>query len=407
MKTVSTVGGPAQAIAVGIVALAAVLAVAPRLTAATPDAAPGEPKTHTLFMGADVLIEQDKVFYRVQDVEGGSFLIKVKGKVVKIPANWGAIKLKVDRSLKLTGTSVAVDHLLVDRTYTPGHDPVKRFMHEQGEEMARADKVADLTVQLEQAKIMTRVGGGVIIPGLTGDPGLIERKLSQMQGASLADFGNSAGTVGRMQDALGQELYDAIDVEFDVSAGTIVRKPFIVVMAQFHAPEAKPDESQNWLYAAELDPLNAKPQKVRIRMGGFPPGFVVEKYQVHVYDGGQELASTVAEKQVPLTRNEAFAYLLLDYFGSHKGATLPATAVLGRLDPATKARLDPELLRRSYFVKVSKDGRPLAAFVDANLAIRADEPVASLVGDVRFLPALENGQPVEGVAELKFSRLAL
>ena len=78
-----------------------------------------EPKTLTLFMGADVLIEQNKQFYKVDDVVGGSFVIKVKGKEVAIPTEQPGINLKAYRSLKITAGSVNVDNLKAVRGYTP------------------------------------------------------------------------------------------------------------------------------------------------------------------------------------------------------------------------------------------------------------------------------------------------
>jgi len=409
MKTMQSAGQPAsRKISVRrlwpLVGAAWVTSISAAPPAPTADQ---DPKTHTLFMGADILVEQGKNAYRVQDVVGGSFVIRVDGKETKVPASWAKIKLKVDRSLKLTTASVQVDHLTVERGYTAGNDPVKLFMARQGESMARADAEATLIEQLAQAQMMKQLGGGVIIPGLTGNPVVLERKLHQEEGRALADFGNFGSAVGQMQDDLTRENFDAIHVEFEVMSVRPVAKPYVVIMARFHPREAKPGEFQNWLYAAQLDPLEAKPQKVRVRMGGFPPGFVIDDSQVHVYDGGQEVATNVADKKVPLTRKEAFAYLLLDYLGGHKGATLPASPAMGRLAPEVRAQLNPEQIKRTYFVKVSPDGLPVAGFVDDGLVTPIDEPMAALLRDVRFFPALDKGKPVEGVAELRFTRLAL
>jgi hypothetical protein len=156
-----------------------------------------------------------------------------------------------------------------------------------------------------------------------------------------------------------------------------------------------------------LKSLDGEPQKVRIHKTGFPRGFEVEKFQVHVYDGANEFVTSTAENQARLTRTEAFTYLLLDYVGSHKGATLPAAPAMGRLTPEEKAQLTPDQLGLTYRVKVTKDGLPGAAFTDAGLSNPADPAVAALIANVRFYPALEQGKPVEGVAELRFARLTL
>ena len=46
--------------------------------AAAPAAAP-EPKTHTLFMGADFDVQQHDNYYRVVNVSGSAFVVNIKG----------------------------------------------------------------------------------------------------------------------------------------------------------------------------------------------------------------------------------------------------------------------------------------------------------------------------------------
>jgi hypothetical protein len=381
--------------------------------AAEPSAGPAEPKTHTLFMGADFSVEFNKQLHRVHDVDAGSFVITVDGKDVKVPANWGAVKIKVDRSLKLTGTSVTIDHLKAERAYTPGNDPVKKFMAQQGETQAAQDAVAASYAVSARAQVESNASNHASRgsePGMAtayGDPATMERMANTTAGQSLSSYSHEAAIQGTMQTELAEELFDAIDLEFDIAAESRIVKPYVVVMAQYHAHGGKPGETLNWLYATALDPLDVRTRKVRIRQGGFPPGYELEKYQVHIYDAGQEVATSVAEKQVSLTRKEAFAYLLIDYLGTHKGATLPATPALGKLTPDEKATLSPDQLRQTIYVKVSADGLPLTASADADFATPVNAAMASLVGDVRFYPALENGRTVEGVAQLKFSHLAL
>ena len=65
--------------------LATCLALASGYAAAPPAGAKTEPKPYTLFMGADFDVQQNKDFYRVQDVDGGSFVIKVNGEQVLVP----------------------------------------------------------------------------------------------------------------------------------------------------------------------------------------------------------------------------------------------------------------------------------------------------------------------------------
>ncbi len=69
--------------------------------------APGD----VLFMGTDLMLQYEKKLYRVEDVEGSAFRIKVDGKDVYVPTQRRAIGLHVDADLKLAGLSVQLDEL--------------------------------------------------------------------------------------------------------------------------------------------------------------------------------------------------------------------------------------------------------------------------------------------------------
>lgn len=377
-----------------------------------------EPKTHTLFMGVDFAVEYQHQFYHVRDVEGGSFVIRVDGKDVKVPANWTAVKIKVDRSLKLSPTSVAVGHLVADRAYTPGNDPVKKYNRQNQEVMAAEEALSASVSRQAAAEVSVTVGksvvarataaGQVAMLGMpTADPAKFERDANAGQAALAASYNNNSGFIGQMQSELAKENFDAIDVTFDVSAAKPIAHPYAVVMAEYRARDAKPNEASNWLYATELQPITEKVRKIHIKQGGFPEGYALQKFQVHLYDGPDEVATSVGDKQVPLTRREAFAYLLLEYLGSHKGATLTAAPAMGRPDDDVRAKLSPEQLDTTYYVKVSKDGLPAGVYADSACSRPIEGTVAATVQDVRFYPALENGAAVEGVAKVRLSRLAL
>ena len=110
---------------------------------------------------------------------------------------------------------------------------------------------------------------------------------------------------------------------------------------------------------------------------------------------------------MPLTRDEAFAYVMIEYFSSHKGATVVATPVLGHLTAEARVGLTSQQISAPYFVKVSKDGLPLAAYADMACTQPVDSVIEPLIANVRFTPALEKGKPVEGVARLVFTHLTL
>jgi hypothetical protein len=116
----------------------------------------------------------------------------------------------------------------------------------------------------------------------------------------------------------------------------------------------------------------------------------------------------VADKRVPLTRDEAFQYVLIDYVSSHKGASLPATPAMGKLPADLRARLGSGQLTQFFYVKVSKEGMPVEAYLDESCSHKVDDPyLQSVIRDLRFNPALEKGRPVGGIALLKLGDLRM
>jgi hypothetical protein len=81
---------------------------------------------------------------------------------------------------------------------------------------------------------------------------------------------------------------------------------------------------------------------------------------------------------------------------------------MGRPPADLPERLAQGLVAKTLYVKVSKDGTATEAFLDPACSRRAEDPyVVSLIRDIRFKPALENGVPVDGVATLTLDRLAM
>ena len=56
-------------------------------------------------------------------------------------------------------------------------------------------------------------------------------------------------------------------------------------------------------------------------------------------------------------------------------------------------------------MKVTADGRPEDAFLDEACSQPVEEPVATIIREVRFYPALENNVEKPGIAKLVFPQI--
>lgn len=397
----------------GLAALCGGLAVAAAKDPAPPPAAPAGPKSHVLFMGTDLAVQRGTNFLRVRDVSGSSFMVKAGEEEVYVPMLMRSANLKIDHALKLAKTTIKLDRLRGDRTYTPANDPRLKAQRRSGA-AAGAAAASDLN-NFRIAELEIAVAASKADPsGPSARTQELERMLDGANEAqaelssTTADFTSVGVHADRMQGDLADGNFDAMEVEFEVSSEVPLDNPYLVVISRFRERGTKPGLARNWIYAKSLEPIGPKPRYVRIREGGFPYGFILEDYQVHIYNRGEEVATNVSPKRVELTRDEALQYLLLQHLGTNKAASVPPKPVLGDLPPDLSARLGAGQYTQTYYVKVDKEGRPGGAFADAACTRRVEDPYLEPVfAGLRFLPALDKGKPIDGVCRVKLGNLRL
>ncbi len=382
-----------------------------------PPAATAEAKPYTLYLGADLEIQQDKAFFRVQDVVGDALVATVNGKERAIPTTAGPVNLRVQRQLKLDGATVTIRDLKSERAYSPANDPWRKWANRGT--MADTGAAERQFVDAQAARDLNAARASN--PALGYAQSVFAAQQPAMQAAfdSAANNFNQAGVdaggdlynpgllAQQTQDDLAKKLFDAMEVDFTVSAPGPLANPYVVLLAQYHDPSEPQGTAHNWIYAQALDAINDRPRTVHILKGGFPPGFVLEKMSVHLYAHGREVATTVAEKRLELTRDEAFQYTVIDYLANHRDSTLPPALALARPPPDLPARLRKGDFAPTCYVKVDKDGLPGEAFTDAACRHRAEDPyLQAAIRDLRFTPALLKGKPVAAVALVDLTDLS-
>ena len=373
---------------------------------AGPAAAP-PPKPYTLFFGADLDIQQGKEFCRVQDVAGDTLVARVDGALRPIPTNAGPVNLRLHQALKLAGTTVTIANLKAERVYTPGNDPVRKFAREQpgSAGLAQYDIAQGKALEAEMNASIGSLSGPLspqVQAGVQAAEAAADQSRAQM---SSAAYDPSEFAI-RMQDELAKQEFDAIEITFDVSAPTPLPHPYIVIVAQYREPGAPAGAVHNWIYAQALDPVDSAPRAVTINRGGFPKGFELQSYQLHLYDRGRELPTSVADRRLSLTRDEAFQYVVLDYFAGHKGQNVPASPALFQLPADLRTHVSDAQFTRTFYVTVTKDGLPTAAYLDPDCRQKLEDPyLQSVLLDIRFTPQLDKGQPIGGIALVKLSHL--
>jgi hypothetical protein len=243
---------------------------------------------------------------------------------------------------------------------------------------------------------------------LLGEPTLLQDATHAADENYLAQSGQAGSDLSIGGKKVLTDGFDAMEVAFEVSSGRRLNSPYVVTLTRFHPKGARPGFVQNLVYAKSLHPIDAHATKIHILEGGFPPGFEVQDFQLHLYERGDEVATNVSQKRVPLTSDEAFEYVKMEYVGAHANATLPAAPAMGNLPADLPAQLASGKYGATYYVRISREGLVEGAFLDADCSRRVEDPyLESVVKGIRFKPALDKGKPVGGVAPLKLSQLAM
>ena len=366
-----------------------------------------QPKTHVLFIGANIELERDKVFQPVEGATADAYLIKSDGKQVKVALTQNS-NLRITETLKIARTSVTVTKFKSEPAYTPGADPFRQFF----EASLIADTHTDATDHAQGEVVRLTFAPVVDSSPIPNQERAIAAQWAKVDTSRDSMF-SSMQEDTRLKSELtnltpGQEKFDAIKVSFEAVPEKDLEHPYCAVVAQVREPSSEPGHTRRIVYVKSFSSMRAgATQKVMIFEGGLPPGYILENAEVHFYDNGQELATSLSRKRVPLTDDEAFQYSVIDYIGTHKGATVRPQLLIAESDRAQVERLVQRITTTCY-LRVTKQGRVTDVFTDASRKNKlADAELAAHLSDLRFYPALEKGAPIEVLVPLEPGHLSL
>jgi hypothetical protein len=360
-------------------------------------------REYTLFEGANIAVNLDKSIYPVRDVFGASWVIDIDGKDQVVSAKQGPVNLKITPSLKLTEQSATIDGFKREAGYSFANDPAVKLT--RGMSVA-ADVNAGAQAAANQASAVnpTNIGPSQASNGSGDSEQVLQASTTRVNDAVQTATAQAQAAAELDRNAT-SEGYDAMNVEFEVSSPKPLKDPYIVTMVKFHPKGSAPGVIQSMVYAKALDPIDAHPSKVKFEQDGFPFDYEVVDFQLHLYNHGVEVATNISPKRQEMNPDQAFDYVKTTYIASHKTATLPASPVMGELPPDLGSQVAAGKYGDPIYVKVSKDGLADQAYSDAACTAKIDDPyLAKVVQSIRFKPALEQGQPVDGIATVNLSR---
>lgn len=385
-----------------------------RATAPAPSAAAAEPAVeHTMFMGLDLSVPQDGKNLAILDVEDDAIVVSKGGQPLRIPTRERNVRLQINHALKLSDGAATIEKVIAEPGYSPATDPRRKFARSAGAEGGVGASMDMATAGLRGSEIAYAVNTGVINSGAFA-PGAeagaaaaqaaMDASVSAMDDVGQSGMGDQFSTASyaqQSQEELAEGNFDALNVEFAVSSPVPLSSPWIAVLVKYRERDKPQGEPLTWVATKALAPIGPAATKIRFQQTGLPVGFRMESYQVHLFNKGQEIATTVAPMRTVLSADEAFQYRVADYVGSHKDKTLPAEPAPGEMSGTLRERLMSRYPNKPVYVRVLPDGRSEGAFLDkACTKPVGDTDLEAMLARTRFNPALEKGKPVKGVVML-------
>ncbi|HEY3756510.1 MAG TPA: hypothetical protein VGL42_10210 [Opitutaceae bacterium] len=132
--------------------------------------------------------------------------------------------------MKLARTLAGVDKLVVERAYTPGADPGRKYYRENGAEMQTEDNLAAVYGKIDAR---TSLHGRIELETSVKVMTALFTDLNAAQAFSSADLMQNGNRAGQMQEELVAERFDAVRISFVVSADHPLVAPYLIATARY------------------------------------------------------------------------------------------------------------------------------------------------------------------------------
>jgi len=370
-----------------------IVALAPSLRPADDPA----PKDHAIFVGLDVSVARKGKYYPVIGAQKKALQVMVNGQATVVPLA-EALDLRLDRGIKLSNRSASITHL----RGTKGESRIRAqyeteamnsAMHVQSAQEDRMDNV------LGAARVSGMVLGnanGAWAEAMAQYPTL-DNNISRAAKTGNEMITGKRGPEGGLNDT-------GFVVTFEASAPGPLDQCHVAIIADYTLP----GQSGLPLSSVSLEPIGSlgpAARKITCEVRRFPPDAQLTGYRVALYSHGEEVATNLSTRRLDITRHEAVLFLTMNYLAQHQGETRPPAPIL--MVPRTEfiERVGSAPLDQVIYARVGKDGKIIRLSTDVAGAAQLPSDLDPAVEQIAFVPALEKGKPVEGVARLKLADL--
>ena len=194
---------------------------------------------------------------------------------------------------------------------------------------------------------------------------------------------------------------DSLKVILSLDVDELYKGVYLVLIARIDSPGTEPDARPFIQVVGQLKP--EKTRKVKVVFKNLPEGFSLLGIDVHAYSQGEEIPHAGSTGLKLMSEEEAFQYSLSQY-KEKDGRTEPVLFRSVQAEAISTFMSEKEILRIKADLIVHPDGSTTVDYLNAENTPITEKLVGMLEG-VRFVPAMENGQPTEARISLDLSSL--
>jgi len=376
--------------------------VALLIAIASPAVAAGNSKEYVLFVGTDLAVKQDGQFYHV--VGAGKDVLKVdRDRQVREVKQLSGAQIKISRGVKLSSLAATISNV---RTDSYDRAAAQAQFEAMRTSMMLTDE-ANLTEDRMHGRMVlasaVAVGGG----STGGDQSVAGVAKQQREATSaytdalpgVEALNSTASTF--YFDQSGRRDSAEVSLSFDVSSPEPIENAYLVIVANY----GDADKIARQISTRELKRIDDHPRRIKVSQAASISGLAFKNFDFGVYAGGQEVATNLSDKRMPLTADQAYQFFLIDYLSSHAGATTPPVPMLMTPRTEFRQRVGGAEVERPIYAQVDKSGMVVSYSEDEAGTGKLSASLESALRDVRFMPALQNGTPVDGRVKLTLSEL--
>lgn len=389
------------------------LGAEPAAAAASPDAA----AQYFVFEGIEVLANYDGAYPRVFGVHRSSLQLQVGSATALVPirqvqryrtlraTKFSTVRATIDK-LRATSLRIAFDREMAELEFSAASNIRQREFDLEREkadlmisQMALGARPTDAAKETRIVEEGERIANlrDVMSDYSTNRADDLERD------ATPANF-EPASVRNLPFDYTYDSLADGLQFKCEISSPDPVDEAFLAVTLRF-VDTRRPLRSLQRFEIQPVGRVGPKPRKVKVELRNLPRGFHLIDCRLHLYGGGQELATNLSAKQRVLTEAQLLEYFLSDYLARNRNTTRPPQSLLlARRDEVLRGLKAAEL-QQGIYATIDRNGVVVSLSKDESGEQELPPQFLSVMRRVRFFPGLQDGNAVESRVKFRLSDL--